>query len=302
MTTCTRLSVVIPAYGNPESLKRCLQSLIGQEALEEVVVVDDGSDPSLENLVQSFRSGVPSVRYVYQSNRGPGSARNRGVLETTGNFIAFVDSDDEVMQIWSRTLAGLITSQTVLASGGAELRSVDRVRTVQPRSLGPAFSGIVACFQPGAYVVYRRLFEDVGGFDTACLYGEHAELGLRFSQAMVKRGLAANYTGAILVRRHVDRSPAKVGSYDKARAFSGLYTVQKHHDLFSRDRKLLSAFLAVSGVACARLGDLEQARRLLVRSAVAHPSFKSLGRVGLSLVPRIGRRVWLRRDVVKEEG
>lgn len=91
------ISVVIPAYNAAGTLARALDS-IGAQTLAplEVIVVDDGSSDSTGQVVAGYAghfTGVP-VRYVRQDNAGPSAARNRGVAEARGDWIAFLDADD----------------------------------------------------------------------------------------------------------------------------------------------------------------------------------------------------------------
>jgi glycosyltransferase involved in cell wall biosynthesis len=86
------VSVVIPTYNYGRYLRRAIESALGQTHRDvEVVVVDDGSTDDTRDVANGFRG---DVRYVYQDNRGPGSARNRGLAEAAGEVIAFLDSDD----------------------------------------------------------------------------------------------------------------------------------------------------------------------------------------------------------------
>ncbi len=89
------VSVVIPTYNRAHVLGRALKSVLAQTFDDfEVLVVDDGSTDDTEDLVTAF--GDSRIRYLAQSeNRGVGAARNRGLREARGEFVAFLDSDDE---------------------------------------------------------------------------------------------------------------------------------------------------------------------------------------------------------------
>src|SRR5215212_5269413 len=88
------VSVVIPAYNVAPYIPETLNSVFAQTFTEfEVIVVDDGS-PDGEELERALKPYLDRVRYVRQENRGAGAARNRGVREARGEFIAFLDSDD----------------------------------------------------------------------------------------------------------------------------------------------------------------------------------------------------------------
>ena len=87
------VSVIIPVYNDSERLKLCLEALEKQtysNKLYEVIVIDNGSDESIEPLVARFKQARASCD---TTQRGPCVARNRGVLLARGKVIAFTDSD-----------------------------------------------------------------------------------------------------------------------------------------------------------------------------------------------------------------
>ena len=89
------VSVIIPTYNRKNLLKRALHSVISQTFVpQEIIVVDDGSSDRTKDWVSER---FPDVRYIYQDNSGVSSARNAGIKEAIGSWIAFLDSDDEWM-------------------------------------------------------------------------------------------------------------------------------------------------------------------------------------------------------------
>ena len=92
--TMPRISVVIPTYNRAAYLAGAIESALGQDCGDtEILVVDDGSrDASREVVAPYADSG--RVRYVWQENAGVSAARNRGIREARGEFVAFLDSDD----------------------------------------------------------------------------------------------------------------------------------------------------------------------------------------------------------------
>jgi glycosyltransferase involved in cell wall biosynthesis len=89
-----KVSAVIPAFNRRDYISRAIDSVIRQTVpVDEIVVIDDGSTDGTAEFVES-RYG-DAVRVVPQPNSGPGPARRRGILEARGEWIAFLDSDDE---------------------------------------------------------------------------------------------------------------------------------------------------------------------------------------------------------------
>lgn len=93
MSTTPRVSVVIPTYNRAEQTTRALESVWNQSFSDyEVVVVDDGSTDNTADVLEQFE---PRIRLIRQPNGGVSKARNRGISAASGEFIAFLDSDDE---------------------------------------------------------------------------------------------------------------------------------------------------------------------------------------------------------------
>lgn len=88
------VSVIIPLYNKQRYIQRALDSVFAQTYKDyEVLVVDDGSTDNGADIVQ--RCNDSGVRLIRQANAGPGAARNRGIRESSGPCIAFLDADDE---------------------------------------------------------------------------------------------------------------------------------------------------------------------------------------------------------------
>ncbi|MCP4399598.1 MAG: glycosyltransferase family 2 protein [bacterium] len=86
------VSIIIPVYNCERYLAEALESVFAQTYRPiEVIVVDDGSTDNSANIAKHF---APDVHYCYQSNAGPGAARNRGIMLAQGTFLAFLDADD----------------------------------------------------------------------------------------------------------------------------------------------------------------------------------------------------------------
>lgn len=92
-----KVSVIIPTYNRAEYLSRTINSVLKQTFSDwELLIVDDGSADNTFDVVKEFTDKDERIKYFYQKNSGgPSSPRNTGLEKAQGEFIAFLDSDDE---------------------------------------------------------------------------------------------------------------------------------------------------------------------------------------------------------------
>ncbi len=90
-----RVSVIVPVYNASRTLKRCVDSILKQDFRDfEVILVDDGSHDDSVRIAVDYEISDPRVRSLTKENGGVSSARNMGLDAATGEWVAFVDSDD----------------------------------------------------------------------------------------------------------------------------------------------------------------------------------------------------------------
>ncbi len=96
----TLVSIIIPTYNSEKYLPDSIKSALRQTYKNiEIIVIDDGSTDKTKEIVSSYIKLYRSrIFYIYQENAGPGIARNRGIAESQGDYIAFLDADD----IWEK--------------------------------------------------------------------------------------------------------------------------------------------------------------------------------------------------------
>ena len=89
------VSVVVPTYNQPALLAETLQTVWAQTFTDfEVVIIDDGSTDDTPARLAKIAAGEPRLRVIRQPNGGIGAARNRGIAESRGEFVALLDHDD----------------------------------------------------------------------------------------------------------------------------------------------------------------------------------------------------------------
>ena len=89
----TKVSVIIPTYNRLSMLKEAVDSVLAQDFEDlELIIVDDGSTDGTSEEIRTYGGRVKLIQQP--QNRGVSAARNRGILQARGKYIAFLDSDD----------------------------------------------------------------------------------------------------------------------------------------------------------------------------------------------------------------
>lgn len=88
-----KVSLIVPVYNSEKYLRKCLDSLVNQTLKDiEIILINDGSKDTSEEIIKEFND--KRIKYISRENKGVGKSRNEGIELATGEYIAFVDSDD----------------------------------------------------------------------------------------------------------------------------------------------------------------------------------------------------------------
>lgn len=116
------ISVIIPAYNCESTIQEAIDSVLQQNVLLEVLVIDDGSTDGLDGVMQDYTQDDRIIYLKNEKNLGPSATRNRGVQQAKGEYIAFLDADDYWEQNkLSRQLDLIQKTGSVLCATGREL-------------------------------------------------------------------------------------------------------------------------------------------------------------------------------------
>lgn len=190
-----KVSVIVPLYNKAPYVCRTLESVAAQTYTDfEVVVVDDGSNDGGADVVAGL--GHSWVRVIRQENAGPGAARNRGLMEARGEYVAFLDADDEWLPGFLERGVALLDSSPGVAtftSGyfdhppGRSTEPLWRGRRLRSRSYlltpetDPVFAvHLLAYMSPCTTLARAEVLARYGGFyhENRCRYGEDSFLFL----------------------------------------------------------------------------------------------------------------------------
>lgn len=240
---CTDLplvSAVVPVYNAERYLTAALDSILAQDYPNlEIIAVDDGSTDSSLQVLQQY---ADRIGILTQENAGSARARNKGIEESRGQYIAFLDADDlwhpsktglQIREFERHPNVGLVYNEWMVVSGDAEDELRTFVESAAPDGgahIDEAMSGSMyvellwdSIVHTSSAMVRADLLRDVGGFNEELRKGQDYDLWLRLSRLTEFRKLAArlsiyrvqdqgvtqrasdvNY-GALIVERALDR-------------------------------------------------------------------------------------------------
>ena len=129
-----KLSIIIPVYNSEKYLEECLDSVVREKALSmEVIIVDDGSTDGSATVYDSYAENDYRIKVIKKENGGVSSARNEGLENANGEYIAFLDSDDfvetntysKMIQHIEKSGADLLIWNYYFLNGNKASRNVD---------------------------------------------------------------------------------------------------------------------------------------------------------------------------------
>ncbi len=291
-----QITVVVNTYEGADVLPRALRSVASQDLSDaEVIVADDGSRvPPGTFLAPELL--IDGMRIVTQPNGGLSASRNLGIASSSGEYLLFLDDDDELAPGGLSELRRLLRPGVGVASGVAEISyaGTDQPSAFsRPRDQGAEVDHQVACNLAGSFLIARDVLEAVGNFDPDVRCNHQRELLLRALPWCSAHDRQVVSTQAVVVRTH-RLPPSQRPRNDPRRLQTCLELIlDKHEERLALNPRALSSTRAVAGVAAARADDYSAARRHLLASWRVRPTeWRSLARCLLATCPPLGRRVW----------
>lgn len=241
----TLISIVIPTYNREHLIIEAIETCVLQTYRPlEIVVVDDGSTDRTVAFVQNWNKGASPkeviLKIVQQENKGGNAARNNGIKNSSGEYIAFLDSDD----LWNKTKLkkqyDLIIQNSAIGGVYCGLRQIEvgsgKVLTDEKRTYteGNILSQLLikdVTAPTSTYIIRKKIFNEVGYFDECLQARQDWDMWIRIAEKYEIRAVKEN----LMDLRHHEgprtaSNPLKeINAYKKIR--------QKYHHLFIKQPK-----------------------------------------------------------------
>ena len=183
-----KVSVIIPTYNRAWAIRRSVESVLGQTFQDfELLIVDDGSTDQTPEILQTFQHH-PHIQITRTANRGVSLARNTALKKARGEWIAFLDSDDEwtphklqcqwdYLQKWPQLK--VIHGEEIWIRRGVRVNPKQK----HAKSGGELFQKCLplCLISPSAVMIHRKVFRQIGLFDPQMTVCEDYDLWLRMT-------------------------------------------------------------------------------------------------------------------------
>ncbi len=270
-----RVSVIIPTYNRAEYLRSAIASALNQSYEDfEIMVVDDNSRDNTQEVVSSFQD--KRVIYIrHEKNKGVSAARNTGIRDSNGEYVAFLDDDDEwlpdklhkqveLMDKSSSRVCGVYTGCLGIdRSSNAVLYKHEESDKRRGNLLD-----MLAITNPvvtPTVLLRKKSLEEIGLFDESISFMEDRDLWIRLSMKW-----DFEYIDEVLVKFYMhDRH--KLTRNIEAQTLGRETMLERYGNLFSKNKKRYSQYYFTQGMQNFHLKNMKESRKNIMRAIVLYP-------------------------------
>ena len=285
-----RVSVIIPTFNRAAIVPKAITSVLSQSFRDfELIVVDDGSADETREVVEAiFKRSDGALSYLYKENGGEASARNRGLAEARGEYVAFLDSDD----VWlpnhlsecvnaldgNPSLGAVFTDHNITRGGNTLVRTTANVGASY-RELKRNLVTRKLVLASDAVMIRRDVFSRLGGFDEDLEVGADWEMWARIA-ASYEIGYVPRRTVTVL--QHADNTssqPHKIEvnvrkAIDRIMQYAGPDVLELKSKIIARSHSDNAYFYSMNGDRSKALKNLVLALKLDFKLLI-DPTFKA---------------------------
>ncbi|TBW25601.1 glycosyltransferase family A protein [Gramella sp. KN1008] len=265
----SKFSIIIPTYNRASLVTRAVKSVLKQYFNDwELIIIDDGSDDGTKETLEEYLKDE-RVTYKYQNRSGVSAARNKGLELASGEYIIFLDSDDELLENLLHSLISIPHTKYDLVFWNTKKISGELIHIWKPTKLDIIYRNIVGSFLSGSVCYKKSLLEEVKGFDEKLEFGENYELGMRLTH---HQELKTYILPEIHLIYHVN-SKSRARNDPGAKLKSLIYLLNKHITIYQTDKYSYSRLLYQIGYLNERLGRKKEALQKFEEASKVAPRY-----------------------------
>ena len=271
------VSVIIPTYNRAHLIVRAIQSVLNQTYQDfELIIVDDGSTDNTEEVIRKFQEQDKRVKYIrHEKNRGGSAARNTGIKNAKGEYIAFQDSDDEwlpeklkkQMEVFKDAPSelGVVSTGYIFID---ELNG-DTGKQFIPKKKGWIYEELLAGNCVGTtstILIKRKCFEKAGLFDENLPSCQDWEMWIR-----IAKGHQFDFIENPLVRYYIHKNRITTDLENKIKGIK--IVINKYFEEFISRRKAYSRLRFILGNLYCRIENMEKGRKEFLKAIKLFPFY-----------------------------
>ena len=268
------ISVITPTYNREVMVQNTIKSVISQTFQDwELIIIDDGSIDNTEAVVEPFLKD-PRIRYYKKQNTGQPDSLNVASRHANGEFLTFLDSDDEAYPDWLQTIAENVNGNTGIVCNGAVRRLMDGTMiNEEPKETVIFGRKVKLKFTCGSLFVKRSIFVEVGGYDSEMKSNIQTDLGYRLLAYLKDTGYDTVAIDRSLVQLNIHDGERIRTNWTKVRE-GGLQLIRKHYNIIKESSpEEISNMYIVVAFSNYKLRNRREAIRFAVK-AIKHSPFQ----------------------------
>jgi len=273
-----KISVIIPTYNRANTLPKTINSVLNQTYQDfEIIIVDDGSDDNIKDIITKIQKKDNRIKYFFQEHFGsPSKPLNFGIKNSLGEYITFLGSDDELSPIYLEKLLNLLESSEknvditscnvlIIDDKGKVLREISKPKNTNNEHI--IRTSLTHNYIFGNIFVKREIFNKVGFFDENIKIREDFDMWIRL--AKMNLNFEFIYKPLYLVNIHKKQISANIHSLE--RIYIIKYLINKHKDIYDKYPKALAETQRNIGTLYMLAGNTKQARLYFIDAIQKNP-------------------------------
>jgi glycosyltransferase involved in cell wall biosynthesis len=285
-----KVSVIIPIYNRADLLPRAMSSVLNQTFQDfELIIVDDGSTDNTKQVVEEFQKKDKRIKYIWQENSGgPAKPRNIGIKDSQGEYIAFLDSDDdwlpeklekqlEIFEKNRQTNLGFVgCNALIVKEDKIQEYKTPKYKNILPKILEGCF--IWSC---SSVIIKKLVLDKVGFFDENLKIGDDWDMWIR----IIINGYSFDFVDEPLFKYYIHSGNISALKNIKKIAVDYNFLLEKYKKYYEQNPKIYSNRLRYTGASYILAKDLKKGREYFKKSIKINPlNFKSYSRFLFSLL------------------
>lgn len=267
------ITIITPTYNREVLVQNTIQSVLNQTYTDwELIIVDDGSTDNTEQIIQPYLTDG-RIRYLKKQNSGQADSLNKGALLAKGDFITFLDSDDEAYAAWLQVVHDHIKENTGIVCVGA-------IRKYPDGSLIPEGMGKFKLFGTtmhlkftcGSLFIKRSVFWGIEGYDASMKSNIQTDLGYRLMAYLRNTTLKAIVVDEYLVQINIHEGE-RIRTNWKRRTEGGIQFINKHYQfIYENDRREISNIYSSIAFSSYKLRKRNESVKYLLKAIRHNPA------------------------------